>query len=231
MNVVTLPRDTGGAMEAVLVRPADDELRPGVVIIHEIYGLNKNIRQITARFAEQGYVALAVDLFSGRSRALCLMQIMYGMLLRPLKNGTLADLQGAIEHLRRIPGVDPTRIGVIGFCMGGAYALQLACVDDDLKAASVFYGLNPRPLGAVAGACPVVGSYPEKDPITAGHARRLEAAFKEHDVPHDLKIYAGAKHSFFNDLGPNHHLEAAKDAWRRMMMFFDKHLSGVSDEQ
>lgn len=210
-------------MAAYLATP--DRLRPhpGVVIIHEIFGLTKSIRETARRFAGEGYVALAVDLFSGSARPLCLMRIFYGMMIRPLKNGVVGDLRQAVDFLQGQPDVDPGRVGVIGFCMGGTYALQLACVEGDLRAASVFYGQNPRPLEAVAQACPIVGSYPEKD-FTAGAARTLEQALTRHGVPHDVKIYPGAHHSFFNSSRSAYNPEAADDAWRRTLSFFDVHL-------
>jgi carboxymethylenebutenolidase len=199
---------------------------PGVLVIHEISGLTDHIRAVARRLAEDGYVALAIDLFGGRSRAVCLARIFYGILVRPLANGTVGEVQSALDALRRHAKVDPRRAGVIGFCMGGSYALQLACVDGEMRAASVFYAQNPRPLSALAEACPVVGSYPERD-FTAGAARELEAWLDAYQVPHDIKIYPGARHSFFNPNGHAHDPVAADDAWRRTMAFFEAHLRGA----
>ena len=224
---VTVPRAAGQPMGAYLALPDGDGPFPGIVVIHEIFGLNENIRQIAGRFAENGYAALAVDLFSTGNRVACMLRIFHGMLLRPLTNGIVADLQAAVDFLKRWPEVDPGRVGVIGFCMGGSYALQLACVEDGVRAASVFYGMNPYPLEAVARACPVVGSYPEKD-FTANAARQLEPLLEKHNIPHDIKIYPEARHSFFNDTGPAYRPEAAADAWRRTLAFFDTHLRGAS---
>ncbi len=222
-NNVTVPRHKPAdqVMDAYWVVPDGPGPFPGVVVIHEIYGLNDNIRDIARRFAAAGYAALAIDLFSGKSRPLCLMRIVYGMLLRPLKNGVVKDLEATLSYLRAQPEVDKTRVGMIGFCMGGGYALQLACVDGDMRAASVFYGANPRPLDAVARACPIVGSYPEKD-FTAGMARKLEAKLDHYSVPHDIKIYPNARHSFFNDRGAAYAPAAATDAWRRTLAFFEE---------
>jgi carboxymethylenebutenolidase len=83
--------------------------------------------------------------------------------------------------------------------------------------------MNPRPLEAVTRACPVVGSYPEKD-FTANAARRLEPILERARVAHDIKIYPGARHSFFNNQGPTYHAEAARDAWQRTLAFFNTHL-------
>ena len=198
---------------------------PAVVVIHEIFGLNDNIRHVATRFAEQGYAALAVDLFSGGNRRLCLLRVMGGMMLRPLHNSGLTDLRTSIEWLKKQPEVNPSSVGAIGFCMGGGYALALACVDDDVKAASVFYGMNPRPLSVLADACPIVGSYPEKD-FTRKAGLKLEEELTRRGVAHDIRIYPGTKHSFFNDERSGYDAAAAENAWVRTLAFFAKHLPG-----
>jgi carboxymethylenebutenolidase len=223
-------------MGAYLALPDGEGPFPGIVVIHEIFGLNDNIREITHRFAREGYTALAVDLFSTGNRVVCMLRIFHGMLVRPLNNGIVAELQAALNFLKGWPQVDPGRVGVIGFCMGGSYALQLASVADPLpgsgqalRAASVFYGMNPRPLEAVSRACPIVGSYPEID-FTANAARQLEPPLEKPTIPPDIKIYPEARHSFFNEAGPAYRPEAAVDAWRRTMTFFDAHLKGDQAE-
>lgn len=222
-ETLTLPRPQGGTLDAYLAKPAGAGPFPGVVVIHEIFGLNENIRDIARRFAGAGYVALTVDLFSAGNRIACMTRIFHGILVRPLSNGVVGELRAALDVLRNLPEVEAGRVGAIGFCMGGSYALQLACVDEDLRAASVFYGQNPRPLDAVVDSCPIVGSYPEKD-FTASAARQLETRLEAHQVAHDFKIYPDARHSFFNDTGPTHNAEAADDAWKRTLAFFEKHL-------
>lgn len=199
------------------------ERTPGIVIIHEISGLDEHTREVAERFAASGYTGLAVDLFSLGTKPGCLMRIFYGILFKPLDNGTVAHLRAALDFLASQPKVDASRLGVIGFCMGGSYALQLACVEGRLRAASVFYGQNPRPLEAVARACPIVGSYPERD-FTAPQARKLDAALEKHRVAHDIKIYSGARHSFFNSGRRAHDPAATQDSWRRTLAFFDVHL-------
>ena len=224
-SMVSVPRaDAKGLMESLFVNPEGTGPFPGVVVIHEIYGLNDNIRGIATRFAEQGYAALAVDLFSNRNRMLCMLQVFHGMLIRPLHNSTLSDLQSAMASLRREAGVDEARTGAVGFCMGGAYALQLAVTEKDMKVASVFYGANPKPLEALAQSCPIVGSYPDKD-FTTQAARELETVLVKNNVPHDIKIYEDTKHSFFSRQRTAVEAEASKDAWQRMLSFFHEHLS------
>ena len=207
-----------------LARPDGDGPFPGVVVIHEIFGLNENIKDIANRFANEGYVALAVDLFAERNRAICMFRIMGGMLFSSLNNGSLNELKAALSFLAEQPGVDAARVGAIGFCMGGGFAIAWACTDDRLKAIAPYYGGNPRPLEAVARACPVVGSYPEKD-FTAGQGKKLEVQLEKHNIPHDIKIYPGARHSFFNDKGPAYDAAASQDSWGRVLSFFKEHIA------
>ena len=221
---VSVPRANGkGTMESFFVKPEGPVPFPGLVVIHEAFGLNDNIRGIASRFAEQGYAALAVDLFSNRNRVLCMLQAFHGMLIRPLHNPMLADLSSSIHFLQNQTGVDSSRIGAVGFCMGGGYALQLAVTDRGMKAASVFYGTAPRPLEAFAESCPILGSYPEKD-FTSSGARELDAVLEKNDIPHDIKFYENTQHSFFNRQRTPFEVEASKDAWQRMLSFFKEYL-------
>ncbi len=223
---ISIPRKKRGAVPvtAYLARPADDMPKPAVVIIHELFGLNDNIRDIARRFADVGYVALAVDLFSGSTnQRLCILRLMTAMALRPLKNQGLSDLRRSVDWLQARPEVDANRVGAIGFCMGGGYALALACVESDLRASSAFYCINPRPLSALRRACPIVGSYPEDD-WSAKSGNKLDAALDKYNVPHDVKIYPGTAHSFFNDTLESHHPEAAADSWQRTLAFFGEQM-------
>ncbi len=198
---------------------------PGIVVIHELYGLNDNIRDIARRFGGEGYAALAVDLFAGRSRMVCMFNYMSANLLGKLEHSGISELRAALTFLAEQPSVDAARLGAIGFCLGGGLAIAWACIDARLKVIAPFYGFNPRPLEAVARACPVVGSYPEKD-ITASQGRALDAALTTYHIAHDIKVYEGARHSFFNDTRDRYHPQASADAWRRALAFFSEHLRG-----
>ncbi|OLB98342.1 MAG: dienelactone hydrolase family protein [Chloroflexi bacterium] len=196
---------------------------PAVVVIHEAFGLNDNIKQISDRFADAGYAALAVDLFTDRNRAICMARYMAGMLMGSVNRYGIDDLKSALTFLAKLPEVDVQRMGAIGFCMGGGFAIAWACTDSRLKAIAPFYAANPRPLEVVKRLCPVVGSYPEKD-FTARAGRSLDQALTRHKIVHDIKIYPNAQHSFFNDAGRASNPEAADDAWRRVLGFFGEQL-------
>jgi carboxymethylenebutenolidase len=214
----------GDRLRAYLALPDGPGPFPGVVVIHEAYGLNDNIREITQRFAGEGYAALAVDLFAGRSRAVCMARFMAGMLRGSLNPYGIAELKAALGYLSELSEVDAARVGAIGFCMGGGFAITWACTDDRLRAIAPFYGTSPRSTEALSRLCPVVGSYPEKDRITLGSARRLDEVLDHARVAHDIKIYPGARHSFFNESGRTYDPAAAEDAWRRVLAFFSEHV-------
>ncbi len=210
-------------LEGYLARPDGDGPFPGVVVIHEIYGLNENIRDIARRFADVGYVALGVDLFAGRNRAVCMFRFIGEQLFKPLDNNSIRELKTALTFLAEQPGVDNARLGAIGFCMGGSFAIAWACNDDRLKVIAPYYGRYPRPLEAVARLCPVVGSYPSGD-FTTADGQKLDVELDRYNIPHDIKIYPSARHSFFNDKGRAYDAAAAQDSWQRVMNFFKEHI-------
>ncbi|SRR5258708_4282325 len=196
---------------------------PGVIVIHEAYGLNDNIKDIARRFAEAGYVALAVDLFSERNRAVCMARYMGGMLLGSINRNGIDDLKAALTYLAKDRIVDAKRLGAIGFCMGGGFAIAWACTDSRLKAIAPFYATNPRPLNVVSRLCPVVGSYPAQD-FTANSGRALEKALAQSQIAHDIKIYPIARHSFFNEKSSSYSQAAAEDSWARVIKFFGEQI-------
>ena len=211
----------GGAYLALPDAPGP---HPGVVVIHEASGLDDHIKRITGRFADAGYAALAVDLFTGRNRAICMARYMAGMLMGSVNRYGIDDLKSALTFLAKLPEIDAQRMGAIGFCMGGGFAIAWACTDSRLKAIAPFYGVNPRPLEVVKRLCPVAGSYPEND-FTARAGRALDQVLTREKITHDIKIYPHTRHSFFNDTSSTYDKEAADDSWRRVMDFFGKQLA------
>ncbi len=200
---------------------------PGVVVIHEAYGLNDQIQDVARRFAAEGYAALAVDLFAERSRPLCMARAMAEM-LSGREPFLVGDLSPALDYLASRPGVNPDGVGAVGFCMGGGLVIAWARREGRLRAIAPFYGTNPRPLEAVRRMCPVVGSYPGRD-FTARAGRRLDMHLDRIGVPHDIRIYPAARHSFFNDRGRAYNPDASADAWRRTLDFFAVHLRAAGE--
>jgi len=162
-------------------------------------------------------------MFNDRNRVVCMARYMGGLITGTTNPYGLADLKSALSYLAAQPEVDRERLAAIGFCMGGGFAIAWACNDSRLKAIAPFYGRTPRDIEAVRRSCPVVGSYPADD-FTAPMGRSLDAALTRHDIAHDVKIYPGAKHSFFNDRGGRFNKSAAEDSWARVMKFFGEHL-------
>ena len=202
-----------------LARPDGAGPFPGVVVIHEAFGLNDNIRDVCDRFAQEGYLALGVDLFAGRIRAVCIARMFAGAVAGNLDHHGVPALKAALGQLAGHPQVDAARIGAIGFCLGGSIVLTWACTDDRLAAIAPFYGAAPKPREAIRRLCPVVGSWPGKD-FTTKAAGVLETELTAAGIPHDLKVYPGAKHSFFNDRGRAYDPAAAADSWQRVLTFF-----------
>ena len=216
-------------LDGYIAYPEGDGPFPGLILIHEIYGLNENMKDISQRFAAQGYVALAVNLFSSRPRSVCIFRVMSGLLLNPLHNRGIHDLKAALTFLSAQPGVDALRVGAVGYCFGGSFVVAWACTDDRLQVIAPYYAMNPRPLKAVARLCPVVGSYPDKD-ITTPAAHKLDVELDRYQVPHDIKIYPGTKHGFFNDTAKIYAESAAQDSWERVLAFFEKHLVAKAEQ-
>ena len=228
-----------GAMRAALALPdAPDGNAPGLLVLHELGGLNDDIRSIAARFADHGYAALAPDLYSvGPPRPICIRRTM-----RSLDSGqgrVFADLEAAQRYLSALDAVDNTRLGVAGFCMGGSFAI-LHAVRAPLGAAAVFYGRAPRSADELDGICPVIAGYGGRDRVFAQQPERLRRQLEQLDVPHDIEVYPEAGHSYMNRrtapapiqallrrtrmaIGYNH--EASEDSWRRMLAFFAEHLA------
>lgn len=206
---------------------------PGVVLVHDIVGMSDDIRQIADRFATAGYLAVVPNLFARGGFVRCVRSV-----FRELVAGTGRahdDVDAARAHLAGRPDCSG-KVGVAGFCMGGGFALLAATRRFD--ASAPYYGELPADLSALDGACPVVASFGGRDPSPRlkGAAAKLEAALTEYGVPHDVKEYPDAGHSFANRLatGPlnallrvprlAYHHESAEDAWRRVLAFFANHL-------
>lgn len=215
-------------MKAFVAAPQTKEKRPAVIIVQEWWGLTDHIKDIARRYAAEGYVAIAPDLYSRLGYALTTDAGEAGKLMNTLKQEDgLNDLNATVAYLKSVPEVDGARIGVTGFCMGGSYALMLPCVNPAIKAAVPFYGQVPNPDAPLQKlSAPVLYLYGEDDGwITKADVQRLAAALKKYNKPGEIKTYPGAPHAFFRDNDPSvYRPEAAKDAWSRTKAFFKQHL-------
>lgn len=207
---------------------------PGVVIVHDLLGLSDDIRSIAERFATAGYLAVVPNLYDRGAFVRCVRAVMGS--LRAGKGQAFADIEAARALLAERSDCTG-KIGVVGFCMGGGFALLTAPRGFDVAAAN--YGQAPSHASEVfREACPIVASYGGRDPLMAGQAKRVEKALTTSGATHDFKVYPGAGHSFLNDemvgpralqpiervlnVGPRP--EAAQDAWARIDAYFDTYL-------
>ena len=236
MPAASIPRaHAASALHAHVAAPpaaAGGGSWPGLVVLHEAFGLTDDIREIAGHLAAAGYLAAAPDLYSDGGARRCLVGT-----FRALVSGrgkALDDIEATRAWLAARPDCTG-RVGVIGFCMGGGFALLTAA--RGFGAASSSYGALPKDLdGALRGACPVIGSYGAGDRGFRGAAGRLEGALRRAGVEHDVKEYPEAGHSFMNrhGLGPaapvlrvagiGFHQPSAEDAWGRILRFFEHHL-------
>ena len=224
MGSLTQYQRNGQTVSAYLATPQGTGLFPAVIVIQEWWGLNAHIKDVAERFAREGYVALAPDLYHGKVTA---DPSEAGKLMGALnRDEAIKDLIGGIQYLKGLKQVRADRIGATGFCMGGSFALLLPCRTKEIKAAAPYYGEVPDEATLPALACPVLYIYGDADFwITRDDVKRLEAALKKYGKPGEVKIYSGAPHAFFNDSRKDvYRPKEAQDAWRRTLDFFAKHL-------
>ncbi len=216
----------GDGASGYLALPATGPAKkPAIIVIQEWWGVDDWVKQQADRFAKQGYVALAVDLYRGRSTSSPdeAHELMRGL---PPSRG-VADLKAGIDYLASRDDVDPNRIGVIGWCMGGGYALALATSDPRPKATVINYGhLETDPKEITKIRSQILGNFGGADRgIPAEDVKKFGAELTKYGKLGDIKVYDGAGHAFMN---PNnkegYNAAAADDAWGRIDRFFDRNL-------
>ncbi len=222
MRVETLNLNTTlGATTAYVDRPEQDSNR-AVILIHEWWGINQHIRDIASRYAAEGYVCVAPDLYRGRvaadtEEASALMEAL------PIEDG-IETIRKAMAAAEETYGIK--RFAINGFCMGGTFALRAACEIPELKAAAPFYGDVPAEDVLKNLKVPTLFIAGKRDAwINPEKVNGLKEIVKQYNLPVELISY-DADHAFFNDTRPQvYDAEAAKDAWRRVLDHFQVNLS------
>jgi carboxymethylenebutenolidase len=208
-----------------LALPEGGGRHPAIIVIHEWWGLNDWVKEQAQKYAGQGYVALAVDLYRGQVAS---TPDEAHVLSRGLPDDRgLRDLEAAFTYLSSRPDVDSSKIGAIGWCMGGSWSIKLAEDQRKLAAFVVNYGSLPTDPGIIAKIqAPMLGNFGADDKgIPPDSVRAFESAMKAAERAVDIKIYDGAGHAFQN---PNnktgYRAEATADAGKRIDAFFQKYL-------
>ncbi len=224
---VTYAQAGGKPVHGYLARPKEAKGNlPALVVIHEWWGLNDNIRSMTRRLAGEGYQALAVDLYGGATadNPDAAMKLM---------NGVMANRAPAADNLKQavayLKGKGAKKIGVVGWCFGGGWSLQTALLaPSDVDATVIYYGhLETDPAKLAVLKSPVIGFFGAEDksiPVDGVHA--FEAELRKEGKPVEVHVYDGAGHAFANPSGGSYRPEAARDAWQRTTAFFAKYLKG-----
>lgn len=223
---VTYATVDGTSLTGFLASPRTGETRrPALIIIHEWWGLNENIRAMTQRLAAEGYTALAVNLYGNRVAQTpdSAMAYMRSAMSRP--SALTDNLKQAYTYLTEQRRAET--VGAVGWCFGGAWSLRTAlALPKQLDAAVIYYGRPVLDVERLATLeMPLLGLFGGNDTsIPVDSVRAFEAALTEAGVTHTIKVYDGAGHAFANPSGERYRPRAAEDAWRRTTAFLAKHL-------
>jgi len=215
------------SIDAFVAEPAGTSPAPAIVVIQEWWGLNEHIREVARRFAREGYVAIAPDLYSRQGHKVANDPNTAAQLMGGLKTPDgIADLKTTVGWLRNQKRTRTSRIGAIGFCMGGSYALLLPCESKEISAAAPFYGEIPQASKIRDLSCPIFYAYGENDGwIQRADVDRLAKELKEFGKRGEVKVYPGCSHGFFNDTRSDvYDATAANDAWDRALALFSHNL-------
>jgi carboxymethylenebutenolidase len=237
-SAVTIPLPDGGELAGMLALPAEipEPGCPGVIVLHEIFGPQPEILDVADQFAGRGYGALAPDLFSTGTRLVCLMRAMLES-SRGRPGRITAVVEASRVWLAARPEIDADRLAIIGFCMGGGFALTYAAGSPrGLRAAAINYGQIPADAERMRGVCPVVASYGGRDRVVGREGGRLQEHLGQLGIEHDVKTYPNAGHSFmtnghhpigrlaFLPMRVGYEPQAAEDAWARVFAFFEQQI-------
>jgi carboxymethylenebutenolidase len=197
---------------------------PGLIVLQEFWGLNEHIKDVTRRLAAEGFAALAPDMYDGKVTTDPTEARQWLMAMD--QASALQKMHGAVEYLKSIPNVNRAKIGVIGFCMGGFLALNLACHNRDIRVVTPFYGRIPPDSILENLTAPVLYFFGEQDHhLPAADVDRLEQFIKRTARSGGVVRYPQADHAFFNDTRKEvYREEDAKDAWAKALTFLRRYL-------
>lgn len=213
-----------GKVRAVLARPKADAKRPAVLVIHENRGLNPHIEDVTRRLALEGFLAMGPDALSPLGGAPSDSDKARMMMRKLDKKSTLENYLAAVKYLKTHP-LSTGKVGVVGFCWGGAVANQLAVNSPDVSAVIPFYGRQPAPEDVPKIQASLLLHYAEVDERINSGISAYENALKAAGIDYRMYIYDGTKHAFHNDTSAaRYHKEAAELAWQRTISFFNEKL-------
>jgi carboxymethylenebutenolidase len=227
-TAVNLPGLTRSTVEyhpnasGYLVYPQNGTSLPAVVMIHEWWGLNQNIKNEAEKLAQEGYVVLAVDLYSGRVATDPAAARTYSGEVRNNSAGAIENLQAAVSHLSGLPNVNSSRIASLGWCFGGGQSLQLALnAEQPLAATVIYYGNLVTDADALAEIqWPVLGIFGSTDQsIPVETVQQFKAGLDANAIPNEIHVYEGVGHAFANPSGDNYAPAETADAWAKTLDF------------
>ena len=213
-----------GGTDAFVALPGGRGPVPGIVVVHEWWGVNPQIQELARRLARQGYVAIVPDLYHGKVAD---DSEQAHVLLRGVEPGVaMAEIETAAKWLRAQPRVAKSKLGIVGFCMGGGYALAYALQGGDVSAAITFYGAPETDAAKLAGLKAAVQGHfgAEDDGIPVDRVEAFRTALAQAGKTSEIYVYPGAGHAFMHDGRASYRPDAAKQAWARMLAFLQRHL-------
>jgi carboxymethylenebutenolidase len=218
----------GATLMGYWAKPVGDGPYPIVLVCHENRGLTDHIKDVTRRFAQAGYAALAVDLLSRQGGTTGKdSSSVPGMLSGMPQDQFVQDFISGLRYAQQQPGVQADRVGMTGFCFGGGVTWRVAVGLPELRAAVPFYGPPPAADEVSAINAAVLAMYAERDSRITSTAEAMETAMQQAGKTFEKIIYPSTDHAFFNDTGTRYNAEAAQDAWAKMLAWFDRYLKAA----
>jgi carboxymethylenebutenolidase len=212
-----------GEVQGFVARPKEEGDYPGVVMIHEWWGLNDNIREMAMILAKEGYVVFAVDLYNGEVAADSSIAMQLSQMARNDSNGTIQDMRNAVDYLKVVEEVDAT--AALGWCFGGGQALRLS-VNEATDATVIYYGMlinDTSQLENLDG--PVLGFFGAKDTsIPVESVNQFKSDLDSLGIPNEIYIYPNVGHAFANPSGANYAPNETMDSWNKTVMFLNENL-------